>query len=277
MTAALLLVGCHKKEVTQTTTVVPLSLRTTAQTDNLLGQVKSTVEKKYMAIGYLDSTVLYAIHYKFYSKEGWLVDDVILNADSDTVFHTHVSYDDKGRMKRSDMYDSTGMLREHTEYEVDAHGYRTKETYYVGDSIARVMTFKNDAYGNVLQTVVKTAYEITMNYSYDAAMPGLPVRIDELGPDGNMFMYITMDYNDRGDLVNRRAFSSNGAEAESSHAQYGDRGEILKESHQISLKNLGKFDMSTYENHDTHGNWLKQVTTRQNVPYFTIERTIQYY
>lgn len=274
---AAVLVGCHTREVRETATVVPMTMRPTAQTDNILGKVKCTVEKKYMNLGYLDSTVLYAIHYQYFTKDGWLTDDVILNDVEDTVFHTHVTYSADGKMVRSDTYDSTGTLSEHVVYEVDAHGYRTKESVYQGDSLVREMLYQNDAYGNVLKTTVRTAYDIVMTYSYDASQPGLPVRIDEVGPDGTTFMYITIDYNQRGDVVNRRAFSGGGQEAENSHTQYGDKGELLKQTHQVTLKNLQKQDVSTFENHDKFGNWQKQVTKRQGVPYFEIERTIQYY
>ncbi len=269
--------ACHSKESHDTTTIVPLSMQSTAQTDNILGQVKCTIEKKYMNIGFMDSTVLYAIHYQYFTKDGWLTDDVILNDVEDTVYHTHVTYNDAGKMVRSDTYDSTGTLTEHVIYEVDAHGYRTKESVYQGDSLVRELLYQNDAYGNALKTTVRTAYDIVMTYSYDSSLPGLPVRIDEAGPDGTTFMYITMDYNERGNVVNRRAFSGGGAEAESSHTQYGNKGELLKETHQVTLKNLQKQDVSTYEGHDKFGNWTKQSTKRQGVPYFVIERTIQYY
>ena len=268
-----------KPKTAETVEIVPLSLRTTAQTDNLIGKVKRIAEKKYFRIGEADS--LFATHYKTYSPEGWLLEELIVNDANDTVSFTKVSYDQNGHMSKSVSYGRDGVLIEHSDFTVDQHGYRIKDEYYKGDSLFRQIDYKNDAYGNVLEMNVMSMKpsptNIQVKYSYDASMPGLPVRSDNIGPDGTMFIYTTFEYNERGQIINRRTFSASGAEAESSHSQYGDQGEILKESHQLSLKQKQGKQVNTYSDFDEKGNWKKQTTEENGRIQFTLERTIEYY
>lgn len=280
LSVVLLFASC-KSQKKETVEIVPLSLRTTAQTDDLIGQVKRVVEKKFLRVGETDSMPLYATHYKTYSKAGWLLEELVVNDANDTVFITKVQYDQKGHMSRSETFGADGKMMEHSDFTVDEHGYRIKEVYYKGDSIFRQIDYKNDVYGNVLEMKVMstkpTPSTILVKYTYDASMPGLPIRYDNIGPDGTMFIYTTFEYNERGQIINRRTFSASGAEAESSHSQYGEKGEILKESHQLSLKQKQGKQVSTYSDFDPKGNWKKQSTESNEKLQFVLERTIEYY
>lgn len=273
---AALLFSCHGKK-TEEVGVQPLAKQTTLQADGVMGKVKLIIEKKYMRIPTTDSVALYAIHYQYFNENGWILKDVITNDANDTIFNTHVTYNAQGIMVKRETCDSTHSITEHTDFQIDKNGYRIKETTYKGDSLATEITYKNDAAGNVLEMSVQTTNLCILKYTYDGPFYGLPTRIDQCGHDGRMFMYITMDYNDRGQLVNRRAFSANGAEVESSHSQYAENGALMKQTHELMLQSLQKRDLCTFENHDKYGNWLKQKMLRQGELHYIIERTIEYY
>lgn len=197
-----------------------------------------------------------------------------MNADGDTMSNRVMYYDDAAKLVKDELFDSIGVCIEHTIYENDEHGYRVKEERYYGDSLIQTLLYQNDAFGNLVgMTVVLSEYTLTRKYSNNEV--GLAVRVDEFDPDGKLFKYVTLEYDNYGDLVNRNVHRDDGQIREFTHTQYADNGQLLKTVYENKLSRAN--EVTEYANHDTQRNWTRSLRKSGGRTYYVINRKIEYY
>lgn len=275
---SLLLVGCAKNK--NSITIIPQAQKNHLQVESLKGQVKSLVEYKYASADQTgektDSSQLLSITHKFYSADGYLNRVVIMNNQHDTISVRRIYYDDNAKMIRDELFDSLGVRIQYTLYENDKHGFRVKESRYANDSLIQTLGYKNDGYGNPLEiTLVSEAFSQKIKYAYNEV--GLPLQVDEYDPDGQIFKYVTMEYDNYGDLVNKRVYRKDGIMLEYTHIQMNEKGEWQKQVYESLLPGLNLTEVTEFSNHDGEGNWLRKVRKIDNKAYFINTRIIEYY
>lgn len=274
----LVLVACGKKK--NSITIIPEAQKNHLQVESIKGQVKSICEYKFATVDEngvkIDSSQLLSITYKYYSSDGFLNKVVILNNQKDTISVRHILYDDNAKMVKDELIDSIGNCIQYTLYENDKHGNRIKESKYANDSLIQVLSYKNDGFGNPVEIAVESeAFSQKIKYTYNEV--GLPLQTDEYDPDGELFKYVTMEYDNYGDLVNKRVYRKDGVMIEYTHIQMNDKGEWQKQVYECLLPGVNITETTEFVNHDTHGNWLRKVRKVDNKAYFINTRIIEYY
>lgn len=280
ITTIILLSGCSSKSDGTDEKAVPAANRTSLHESHLLGEVKSVTDTKYMVLPFPDghdSLVFFSTKYDTYNPNGWLSGTVLTNAEGDTLYVMKATFDAKGHITLDEFFDSEGNRREYTEYQYDNKGYRIKERRYLNDSLAHEHICTNDPYGNPERITVNQGGDTYyMNYTNDNN--GLPVRIDWVSPRMGQESYQqnTIEYDQKGNIINRSA-TLNGRNVEFYHAQYNDKGHLLKEIYQCSEPTRLEEVVTEYSKHDSHGNWTHQENTKNQQRHFVIERKIEYY
>ncbi len=271
-----LLISCNNKK--QTITIVPDAQKNHLQLERIFGQVKSITIYKYLAQDVNGEQVvdsnLYACICKKYSSDGCLNKVIVMNHKKDTMSVRNITYNAQAKIIKDELFDSTGVCAEYTVYQNDTRGYRVKEERFVQDTLVQTLIYKNDGFGNVLEIVDQRPL-FTVKKKFENNEVGLPVRINEFDPDGNLFKYVTIEYDNYGDPVNRRVFREDGKLMEYTYTQYDANGNLLKEVYENMITNVQ--DIGLYQKHDTQKNWTKEVRKIAGRAQFIIERTIEYY
>lgn len=276
-----LLTACKdKKQPEEVKPVKSSAERTSLQENHLLGAVKEVIDTKYMiypAPDGTDSLVFFATSHDTYNEKGWLCGNVITDSKNDTISYTKISFDEKGHVILRELFDKEGIRREYSEYKYDKKGYRIQELTYVKDSLVREQTCTNDPQGNIEQSSViegKEHYYLRNTNNNN----GLPVRIDWFADPSatTPYMQANLEYDNRGNVINRSVIL-NSRSVEYYHAQYNEKGHLLKEVYQRSVpENLVEIS-TTYSKHDSHGNWTYQENSRNDIHHFVIKREIIYF
>lgn len=276
-----LLTACNKdKKQADEKAVKSSAERTSLQENHLLGAVKEVIDSKYMvypAPNGTDSLVFFATSHDTYNKKGWLCGNVITDAKGDTISFTKISFDEKGHVTMRELFDNKGVRREYSEYQYDKKGFRTKELTYVNDSLIREQTCTNDPQGNVEQVAVtegKEKYYLKNTNNNN----GLPVRIDWFTNSSctTPYMQSNLEYDTRGNVINR-SVTLNNRSVEYYHAQYNEKGHLLKEVYQRSVPEHLIEVSTNYSKHDSHGNWTYQENSKNDIHHFVIKREIIYF
>lgn len=282
--ALLLFSGCGKKSASPTDTpsqVASSAQRNSLSDEHLRGPVMRVTEKKYMAFdmeGVLDSLCFYATNQMDYTRSGWLSFCALTNDAGDTISVRKVTFDEKGNPIKNELFSAAGQCDNFSEYEVDARGFRVKETYHQGDSVVFTQNCRNDANGNVLEiSVTQGSEQYTIHHTLNAA--GLPVYVEwrsANAPAGEAYMSTRIEYDQRGNEINRTTFLNN-RPVESNHTHFDDQGRLCKEVYHSDMPTHTLDIVSNYSDFDAQGNWTKQTTFRNGRMYYVIERKIEYY
>ena len=271
----LLLVGCHRQRAT--ITIVPDCAKNHLQREHIYGKVRSVTDSMFYSVDGSDTVraeyLASVTHYR-YSADGWLNQVVRMNADGDTMSNRVMYYDNAAKLVKDELFDITGVCIEHTLYENDEHGYRVKEERFSGDVLMQTLLYQNDAFGNLVGMTVKLSeYTLTRKYSNNEV--GLAVRVDEFDPDGKLFKFVTLEYDNYGDLVNRNVHRDDGQIREFTHTQYADNGQLLKTVYENKLSRAN--EVTEFSNHDTQKNWTRSLRKSGGKTYYIINRKIEYY
>lgn len=270
-----LALGCQRQK--PSITIVPDCAKNHLQREHLYGSVRSIVDKTYYMPGESDtmsSENLVSVTVYQYSADGWLNQVVKMDAAGDTMSDRKMYYDRNAKLVKDELFDSTGVCIEHTVYENDKRGYRVKETRFAGDSVLQTLIYQNDAFGNLIGMTVQTS-EYTMTRKYSNNEVGLAVRVDEFDPDGKLFKYVTMEYDNYGDIVNRNVHRDDGQLREFTHTQYADNGALLKTVYENKLSKVK--EVREFSNHDTQRNWTRSIRKGGTSVRFVVDRNIEYY
>ena len=272
---SLLFVGCHRHKAT--ITIVPDFAKNHLQREHLYGNVRTITDSMFYSLNIPDSLLpgdLVSVTSYRYSADGWLNQVVKMSADGDTMTNRLMHYDAHAKLVRDELFDSTRRCIEYTVYENDERGYRVKEEHFAGDVLLQTILYQNDAFGNLIGMTVQTD-EYTMTRKYTNNELGLVVRVDEYDPDGKLFKYVTMEYDNYGDIVNRNVHRDDGQLREFTHTQYADNGALLKIVNENHLSKVN--EVREFSGHDVQKNWTRSLRKNGGRTVFTVKREIEYY
>ena len=256
---------------------MPDCAKTHLQREHLYGSVRTVSDSMYYSPDGTDTvraSDLVSVTICRYSADGWLNQVVKMSSDGDTMSNRVMYYDNNAKLVKDELFDSTRRCIEHTLYDNDERGYRVKEERYSGDELVQTILYQNDAFGNLVGMTVKTA-EYTMTRKYINNEFGLAVRVDEFDPDGKLFKYVTMEYDNYGDLVNRNVHRDDGQIREFTHTQYADNGALLKTVYENKLS-MGN-EVREFAGHDSQRNWTRSLRKTGGRTVFIVNRNIEYY
>jgi hypothetical protein len=272
--AAILLLSTACQSKKNEIVIVPDVQKNHLERLHLKGDVQNVVTKQYLM---LDSgfTRPIATLVQNYSLDGFLKQTIILDEQDDTVRIRTVFYDNSAHETLWIERNLTGDTLEMCLYEYDMNRLPAAEKYYNRDSLIYTITYKCDGEGNV-RNLARNNGQFTVSNKMHYNESGLISRIDEYDPNGKLYKFVTIEYDNYGDEVNRKAFKSENHLIEYTYTKYDSTGKLMKIIYEDRLH--GNRETSEYNFHDAQGNWLKEDKTvaDKNIHYIK-ERTITYY
>ena len=254
--------------------IIPDALKNHLQRARFFGNVK-TVETDAYYYSSIDSLFLFSNkNIQFYSYDGFLTQVLVLDINNDTVSKRTLHYlpDAKENYWLDYNYRDGSVTKDTFIY--NRNGFKSEEFFFLNDSLLHKILYKNDAIGGIIEMKRFLAdYNLTNKIYYNTH--GLVERIEEYDPNNKMYKFITSEYDNYGDEVNRRAFKSNNELIEYTYTQYSNEGLLLKVIFEDRLHNLREDKI--YTKHDNTKNWLEEITLRGNDTIRKRVRVIDYY
>lgn len=219
----------------------------------------------------LDTVSVYIQHY---SADGYLLSAVSLLPSGDTVSVKNLAYLSDGRPDSCLEIDYVNHTKVVCRYEYDMNDFLTAEKWYQADSLLYSISYKTDGIGNVIEMQRHyNGYSVKNVSSYNEN--GLVVRIDEYDPTGKVYKYITIEYDNYGDEVNRRAFKGPNDIIEYTYKEYSQDGALKKMLFEDRLHHSK--EQSVYSGHDEQKNWTVETRTKNKKLIYKRIRNYIYY
>lgn len=279
----LLLLGACKPKQTEIV-IVPDVQKNHLQRNHILGSVKQMVSYTLLANpdalqsdSLASDSLIFdtvSVFIQNYSPDGYLLSAIKLTPEGDTLSVKTISYLSDARQDSWTEENYT----EHTvvccRYEYDMNDFLSAEKLYYGDSLLMSVSYKTDGAGNVVEMVRNYGtYSIKNTSAYNEH--GLVSRIEEYDPSGNMYKYVTIEYDNYGDEVNRRAFKGANDLIEYTYTEYNQDGSLKKVLFEDRLHNSKEhYDYSAY---DARRNWTVETRTKDKQMIYKRTRTYIYY
>lgn len=217
-------------------------------------------------------TVSLAIQH--YSMDGYLMDYCKLNPQGDTLTMRLFNYHNDARADNWMEFTPGQTDTVVCKYEYDMNDFLAAEKLYVNDSLLSQTSYKTDGEGNVIEMKrYYDGYTISNASQYNAQ--GLLCRVDEYEPSGKLFKYITIEYDNYGDEVNRRAFKGKNDLIEYTYTQYQQDGSLKKVLFEDRLHHSK--ECYEYSGHDKEKNWTIETRVKDKKLIYKRIRTHIYY
>lgn len=271
-----LLFSCGRKPQ-QEITIIPDVEKNHLQRNHIFGKVKEITQKVY-AFEPSDSLhisgQLVATAIQKYSADGYLTSVISLDECGDTVSVKTINYDGNARELKWEEKNVKGELIASCQYLYDMNHFKVGEKHFQGDSLTMDIRYKTDGIGNPIEIVQHhNQFDLLNKVSYNA--DGLIARIDEFEPNGNLFKYVTIEYDNYGDEVNRRAFKAGNQLIEYTYTEYDNEGRLLKKIFEDRLHDMQ--EVYVYSEHDSQGNWTKvDIAKLGNVAFQRVREYVYY-
>ena len=280
--ALVLLSGCKRKPAE--IVIVPDVQKNHLQRNHIFGNVKEIITYTLLpeeAVSQADSLQMDTVRFdtvsvviQQYSKDGYLLAHYKLSPQRDTLVVRLFSYRNDAKTDYwKEFYPGTTdtvVCR----YEYDMNDMLSAEKVYANDSLMSHTAYKTDGEGNVVEMIrYYDGYSVRNTSQYNAQ--GLLSRIDEFEPSGKLFKYVTIEYDNYGDEVNRRAFKGENDIIEYTYTQYKQDGSLLKVLFEDRLHH-GKEEY-VYERHDAQRNWTVETRFKEKNLIYKRTRNYIYY
>ena len=254
--------------------IIPDHEKNHLQKSHLFGNIKEIhTTSYYQSDSTADLRTLSSV-IQYYSPDGFLLKVVTANENEEVVSTQKIFYHKNAKEDYWIISDAHGITTDSCQYVYDMNGFIAEEKRWNGDSLFLSITYKTDGAGNIIESKRNNnTFTLTHTIAYNAH--GLASKIEEFEPSGKLFKYITLEYDNYGDEVNRRVCKRGGDLLEYTYTQYNDKGHLLKV---IYENNTHQFrETYTYAPHDAHGNWLTEK--RENIDHslYMRKREIIYY
>jgi hypothetical protein len=254
--------------------IIPDALKNHLQRAHLFGDIHK-IETNYYYYSEKDS-----IHFfsnksiQIYSSDGYLTQVTVLDKNNDSVSQRTVHYLPNAREKYWKDYNYISTTVTIDTFIYDNNGFKCEEQIWTNDSLMYKIQYKTDAIGSIIEMKrFLSEYQLVNKMYYNDF--GLVSRIEEYNPNNILYKFFTIEYDNYGDEVNRRAFKSNNEMIEYTYTQYNDAGWLLKVIFEDRLHNLREDRI--YSQHDTHGNWKKEYVIQGSDTLGKKARMITYY
>lgn len=278
----LLLSGCRHKSAE--IVIIPDVQKNHLQRNHIFGQVKELCTYTLMPENFVaqnDTLALDSLRFdtvsvmvQHYSPDGYLLDYCKMTPQGDTLAVRIFGYHADARADYWKEYypgeSDTVICR----YEYDMNDFLSAEKICLQDSVLSQTSYKTDGEGNVVEMVRHyDGYSVRNTSKYNAQ--GLLSRIDEFEPSGKLFKYVTIEYDNYGDEVNRRAFKGENDLIEYTYTQYREDGAVQKVLFEDRLHN--EKEQYNYAGHDQQKNWTSETRYKNKQLQYKRIRTYIYY
>lgn len=209
-----------------------------------------------------------------YSKDGYLLSTCKLTPERDTLLFRTYQYHSDARPKFWKEIDYQLNTIVECQYEYDVNDFLSAEKIFADDSLMQTTTYKTDGMGNVTEMLRQyDGYALKNTSLYNA--DGLLSRIEEYDPSGKLYKYVTIEYDNYGDEVNRRAYKGANDLIEYTYTQYNQNGSLLKVIFEDRLHN--SVEHYDYADYDQQKNWTVETRTKDKKLIYKRIRNYIYY
>ena len=264
--------SCKRK--TTEIVITPDALKNHLQRARIFGNVRNVETITYY---YSDTDSTYYLSNKniqHYSSDGYLTQVFLLDNNDDTVSKRTLFYlpnaNENYWLEKN--YRNFSVTRDTFMY--DKNGMKSEEHFWLNDSLLYKVLYKTDAIGGVIEMKrLLPEYALTNKIYYNAN--GLVECIEEYDPQNTLYKYVTIEYDNYGDEVNRRAYKTSKEMIEYTYTQYNNEGLLQKVIFEDRLHNIREDKIYTL--HDNSKNWLEEIqlrgkdTVRKRVRNFTYQ------
>jgi len=264
--------SCKKKNAQ--IVIVPDALKNHWQRARFFGNVNSVETNTYYYSNKDSLFFLYTKHLQLYSSDGYLTQTILFDNSNDTISKRMLFY----LPNANENYWLDYNYRDHNitkdTFIYDKNGFKSEEHFWLNDSLLYKIQYKTDAIGSIIEMKrLLPEYNLTNKIYYNEH--GLAERIEEYNPQNKLYKFITMEYDNYGDEVNRRAYKHTNEMIEYTYTQYNNEGLVQKIIFEDRLHNMREDKI--YTQHDKKGNWLEEITLRGNDTVRKRVREIEYY
>jgi hypothetical protein len=254
--------------------IIPDHAKNHLQKNHLFGNIKEICTTSYYQYDSTATLKTLSSVRQYYSPDGFLLKAVTYNDNEEIVSTQKIFYHKNAKEDYWIISDANGKTTDSCQYKYDMNGFITEEKRWNADSLLLTISYKTDGAGNIIESKRNNnAFTLTHIIAYN--VHGLASKIEEFEPSGKLFKYITLEYDNYGDEVNRRVFKSGDNMLEYTYTQYNEKGSLIKVIYENNMHHFR--ETYTYADHDTHGNWLTEK--RENIDHsiYTRKRKIIYY
>jgi hypothetical protein len=264
--------SCRRKTVE--IVIIPDALKNHLQRTHLFGNIFSIETDVFY---YSDKDSLYIFlnkTWQYYSSDGYLTQVIVSDKNNDTISIQHIHYLPNAKENYREEYFYNEQIINKDTFLYDKNGFLSEQQIFKHGFLEYRILYKTDAIGSIIEMKrLLPDYHLTNKMYYNDK--GLVERIEEYNPDNIMYKFITLEYDNYGDEVNRRAFKNSSEVIEYTYSQYNNEGALQKVIFEDRLHNLR--EDRVYTQHDIKGNWLKEFTLRGNDTLNKRVRKIEYY
>lgn len=274
--------GCRQKKAE--IVIVPDVQKNHLQRNHIYGKVKeitsytlvcdqSAVVSDTLASDSLTFDTAY-IFIQHYSPDGYLLATCKLSPQRDTLLARTFSYYPDARPKGWSEHNYQDGSNVSCLYEYDMNDFLSAEKISTDDSLLMNTTYKTDGAGNVVEMVRHyEGYSLKNTSQYNEL--GLLARVNEYDPSGKVYKYVTIEYDNYGDEVNRRAFKGENDLIEYTYTQYNQDGSLLKVLFEDRIHHSK--EQYDYSAHDKQKNWTIETRTKDKQLIYKRIRNYIYY
>lgn len=211
---------------------------------------------------------------QLYSKDGYLLSTCKLTPEKDTLLARTYHYLSDARLESWKEIDFQSNTTVECRYEYDVNDFLSAEKIFADDSLMQTTTYKTDGMGNVIEMVRHyDGYSLKNCSQYNEN--GLLSRVEEYDPSGKVYKYVTIEYDNFGDEVNRRAFKGENDLIEYTYTQYNQDGSLSKVIFEDRLHDSREhYD---YADYDQENNWTVETRTKDKKLIYKRIRNYIYY
>jgi hypothetical protein len=213
-----------------------------------------------------------------------------------------IVFNNKGNKIEEKKYSTDGGLKEKIIYKYNGNTNKTEERYYKqngsldyklsykyeenilteinrvdpNDKLVYKIKLKYDSNNNLQEkTRVSDKGRPIFKYIYYYNKKGYKIKAKAYNYYNNKKLYWirTYDYNERGDLIEKKEYDENKELTSKTIFKYNDKGNIKKE-----YKPNDNQDHWSYSyKYDKNENWIRKTIYNNEIPQYIVERTIEYY
>jgi hypothetical protein len=264
--------SCKRK--TAEIVITPDAVKNHLQRARYFGNVK-TVETDTYYYSDIDSQyVFYSKHFQLYSSDGYLTQVVLLDKNSDTVSKRTLYYLPNTNENYWLEYNYRDFNVTKDTFVYDKNGFKSEECFWLNDSLLYKILYKTDAIGSTIEMKrLLSDYELTNKFYYNDN--GLMERMEEYDPQNKLYKYVTIEFDNYGDEVNRRAYKASDEMIEYTYTQYSNEGLLQKIIFEDRLHHIRQEKI--YTQHDKTRNWLEEMEIQGKDTVRKRVRRIEYY
>jgi len=241
--------------------ITPDALKNHLQNAKIFGNVNYIETDTYI---YTEKDFIYFFvsrNIQFYNENGYLTQAIELDKNRDTVSKQTVYYLLNTKENYWEKYDYKKNSLTKDTFIYDRNGYKAEERFLLNDSLLYRIEYKTDGIGGIIEMKrFLPEYQLINKIYYNEN--GWVVRIEEYDPDNKLFKYFTIEYDSKGNEVNRRVFTNTNRNIEFTYSQYNNDGLLQKVIFEDLIHNTREDRI--YSQHDVHGNWLQEIVLQGN-------------